>query len=244
MDPEYARRYRELYESHWWWRAREAFVLENLERLHVPEDGRAILDVGCGDGLLFDKLQRFGDVEGVEIDPAVVTPTGPWASRIRVQPFDDTFRPGRCYALILLLDVLEHMADPLSCLRRAVELLEPRGRAIVTVPALPALWTSHDELNQHFARYTRRSLDDLAWRAGARVELSRYFFQWVVPLKVAVRWKEAILRPEPRSPRIPPRWLNAALQGLSRLEQRTVSRMPIPFGSSLLAVLVRRDDVS
>jgi hypothetical protein len=36
MDPEYAHRYRELHERHWWWRAREAAVLDRLRRLRPP----------------------------------------------------------------------------------------------------------------------------------------------------------------------------------------------------------------
>jgi SAM-dependent methyltransferase len=237
MNPEYALRYRELYEKHWWWRAREDLIMETLEHLIPPGAGGAILDVGCGDGLFFERLSRLGSVEGIEMDPTGVTTDGPWASRIRVQPFDESFQPARRYSLVLLLDVLEHFANPLPGLRRALELLEPRGAVVVTVPAFRALWTSHDVLNRHFTRYTRDSLGDLARRAGSRMESSRYFFQWMSPLKLAVRLTEAVLRPVPATPRIPPGWLNRALYRLSRLEQRTISRWPVPFGSSLLAVL-------
>lgn len=239
MDPEYAARYRRLHANHWWWRAREAFIIDVLERRRGagPADGR-ILDVGCGDGLLFERLSRYGEVEGVEPDRASVTPDGRWSSRITVGPFDDTFDPGHRFAQVLMLDVLEHVADPSAMLRRAMEVLEPGGFAIVTVPALPALWTRHDVLNHHHVRYTRTALEARAVEAGARVESARYFFHWLAPVKLAVRLKESLVRDEPRSPEIPPRWLNAALASLSRAEQLTVSRLPVPFGSSLLAVLV------
>jgi SAM-dependent methyltransferase len=239
MDPEYAARYAELHARHWWWRSREAFVLEALERRRSAAGARGrILDVGCGDGLLFGALSRLDEVEGVEPDASVVTPNGPWSSRIAVQPFDETFRPGHRYAQVLLLDVLEHADDPVSMLRRALELLEPGGFVLVTVPALPALWTSHDELNRHHARYTRASLRALARRAGARTETPRYFFHWLVPVKLAVRLRETVVPAEPRTPSIPPRAANVVLERLSRFEQRTLSRLPVPFGASLLAVLV------
>ena len=168
MHPEYALFYRELYEKHWWWRAREDLILETLERL-APGGGveGPILDVGCGDGLFFDKLARFGSVEGIEMDPTGVSPVGRWRERIRVQPFDATFQPGKTYALVLLLDVIEHFEDPVGCLRRAVELLAPGGAILVTVPAFRALWTRHDEINRHFTRYTRRGLESVARAAGA-----------------------------------------------------------------------------
>src|SRR5258708_8564199 len=76
MDPEYARRYRDLYERHWWWRAREHLILATLRRYLPPGGWRTILDVGCGDGVLFDRLAAFGDVEGVEADPPTVSAAG------------------------------------------------------------------------------------------------------------------------------------------------------------------------
>jgi len=240
MDPDYARVYRSLYERHWWFRAREAFLLSFVERLRPPDQTWSILDVGCGDGLLFDELSRFGQVEGVESDGSIVDPAGRWASQIRVQPFE-AFEPGHTYSLITLLDVLEHVADPEPFLRHAIDLLEPTGAAIVTVPAFRALWTSHDDLNAHVNRFSRASLNDLAERAGAHIVTSRYFFHWVAPLKLAARAKESILGSRPRPPQTPARWLNGALYALSRLEQQSLSRLPIPFGSSLLTVLRRGD---
>lgn len=239
MDPEYALAYRELYEKHWWWRAREDLLLRAIERLRADGNDDPILDVGCGDGLFFGKLSRFGRVEGIEMDPTGVTSGGPWAGQIRVQPFDATFRPQTRYGLVLLLDVLEHFPEPEGCLRRAVELLEDGGAILVTVPAFRSQWTSHDEINRHFTRYTRRTLEDVARRAGAEVESSLYFFQWTSPIKIAVRLGEAILGSRPSPPRVPPQWLNATLYALSKAEQKMLGRLPVPFGSSLMAILRR-----
>jgi SAM-dependent methyltransferase len=195
--------------------------------------------VGCGDGLFFEKLQRFGPVEGVEMDPTGVAPDGPWIDRIHVRPFDETFQPGKRYALVLMLDVLEHFADPVRALRRAVELLGDGGAILITVPAFRALWTSHDVLNRHYTRYTRASLEAVAAQSGARLEWSRYVFRWMSPLKLAASLKERILPVAPEPPRIPPAWVNRALYRLSRIEDRLIGRAPIPFGSSLFAVARR-----
>ena len=240
MEIDYVAEYATLYKRHWWWRARETFILDALSRLPL-KPGASILDIGCGDGLLFDRLAEFGDVEGVEMDESSVTPSGRWADRIRVQPFDDSFDPGRTYSLVLLLDVLEHLPNPVGCLRRAIELLDDTGTLVLTVPAFRALWTSHDVLNHHVTRYTVRQLDEQVRCAGGRTETSRYFFQWMFPAKLAVRAGEAAFGSKPLTPRIPPHAINAALRRLSILEQRTISRLPMPFGSSLLAVVGRPD---
>jgi SAM-dependent methyltransferase len=240
MDAQYARDYRQLYESHWWWRAREDLILAALEALRPGGGWGAILDVGCGDGLFFPKLAQIGDVFGIEMDPTGVMPHGPWASRIAIRPFDSSYQPGRQFQLILLLDVLEHFRDPLPMLRRAFELLEAAGTLLITVPAYRSLWTSHDDLNHHYTRYTRRGLEALIREAGGEVRQARYFYQWMVPLKLAAHFKEKLLPVKPVPPRVPPAWLNRLLYGASRLEHRLTAALNPPFGSSLLVAAGRR----
>src|SRR5690606_16997046 len=117
-----------------------------------------ILDIGCGDGLLFDRLTHLGPVEGIEPDAALLDPAGPWRSRIHVKPFDRSFRPERSFARILMLDVLEHLDDARSAIEHVHDLLQPGGKFYCTVPAFRSLWTNHDVLNQHVTRFRRKEL--------------------------------------------------------------------------------------
>ena len=234
MDAEYAQRYSELYEKHWWWRARGRVILAALRRMHSLRGGSSILDVGCGNGLFFDRLSEFGEVEGVEIDASLVSDERDRCGHIHIGPFDETFRPGKHYSLILMLDVLEHVPDAAGFLRYAVQLLERNGTILATVPAFNLLWTNHDDLNHHFTRYTKGSFGKLAQQAGFRVDACKYFFHWVVPVKLAVRLAETVLRQPPASPSLPPRAINRCLYLLSRIEHMTLGTLPIPFGSSLM----------
>jgi 2-polyprenyl-3-methyl-5-hydroxy-6-metoxy-1,4-benzoquinol methylase len=239
MDSDYGARYRDLFQRHWWWRARERVILDALRR-HRPASGWGnVLDVGCGDGLFFDQLAQLPGVrlvEGVEPAEALVSADGPHRARIHVAPFDASFDPGRRYSLIVMLDVLEHLPDPAASLRHALSLLEPGGVFLATVPAFMSLWTRHDDLNHHFTRYDMASFRALAADAGLRVDEARYFFSWTAAAKVVTRIKEALIPGEPASPSVPPAPLNRALYGLSRLEERLLGRVPLPFGSSLLVV--------
>jgi 2-polyprenyl-3-methyl-5-hydroxy-6-metoxy-1,4-benzoquinol methylase len=194
------------------------------------------LDIGCGDGLFFDRLAEFGDVEGVEPSADLVNPGNPHRDRIYVCPFDANFRPNKQYSLILMLDVLEHMEDPVGALRHALDLLSPEGRVIITVPAFMALWTNHDVLNHHLTRYTKQSFREVARRSGLGIQEARYFYHWTFPAKLATRVMEEVFHPAPDAPKIPPNWANQALFWLSRLEQKALSALPIPFGSSLMMV--------
>jgi len=135
VDADYALNYRELYEKHWWWRARERFILATITGLRLQGNWGSILDVGCGEGLCFDRLSKFGEVEGVETNPSLATKDNRWKHRIHLSAFDATFRTNKQYSLILMLDVLEHFTNPSVCLRRSEELLDSTGSLLITVPA-------------------------------------------------------------------------------------------------------------
>lgn len=232
MDPTFAAFYRELHARHWWCRAREDMIVETLRGLPIAP-GCDVLDVGCGDGLLFDRLSFLGRVQGVETDPNTIAPDSRYRPRIHLGTLE-TLRTDTRFSLVLLLDVLEHLEDPRRALLQVRRLLAPEAWIVVTVPALRALWTSHDDLNRHFTRYRQAELVDLARSAGLKVERCRYFFRWVCLPKVAVRLKEALLGARPASPRIPIEPFNRAFYWLSRLEEQLLSRVPLPFGTSLL----------
>jgi SAM-dependent methyltransferase len=235
LNPEYAAAYRDLYERHWWWRAREALLVREIAE-HQPAAGwGSILDVGCGDGLFFTQLARHGDVWGVESDETLVPPDSRNRSRIHVGPFDASFQPGRQFGLVVMLDVLEHLPDPVAALEHVRRLLMAEGRVLITVPAFPVLWTRHDDLNHHFVRYRKRSLRAAAERAGLRLLQARYFFQWLFPVKLLVRGAEMLSRANGAPATVPPPWINRALLGLTKIEQSTLGPLDLPFGSSLLA---------
>ncbi|MGH8542921.1 MAG: class I SAM-dependent methyltransferase [Gammaproteobacteria bacterium] len=236
MDPDYSRHYRALYERHWWWRARRQIVLSELERLRPGGSWVSILDVGCGDGLFFPDLERLGEVEGVEPEEALVTEKGRALGTIHVTRFDERFRPGKRYDLVLMLDVLEHLRDPGGALRHAIKLLEPGGSILLTVPAFPVLWTSHDDLNHHQMRYTRKSLMALADRAALSIDRVRYLFHWLFPVKLVIRLREKAMTPAPSMPRIPRPLVNDFLSQLCLAEYRSTGSRGLPWGTSLLAI--------
>jgi len=225
MDSGYAEEYRRLHEQHWWWRSREETVLSLLGELNQGHGNQRILDIGCGDGLMFDELAEFGEVEGVEIDGSIVSPNNPWRDAIHVAPFDEKFQPEKTYDTILMLDVLEHLPNPVAALRHSLGLLAPGGKLVITVPAFRFLWTTHDDLNHHFTHYTRASFRQLA-DGVARIQQDRYLFHWLFLAKLLVRVKESFFATKPR----PPRWLNGFLYHVMRCEQRWLRGLNLPLG--------------
>ena len=127
MRSDFGEAYRELYDRHWWWRARERVILDIIGRKVALRGPQRILDVGCGDGLFFDQLLKFGDVQGIEPAAQLVNPSGKHRARIYIGAFDASYKPRERFSLILMLDVIEHMADPVAALRLAWSLLAPGG---------------------------------------------------------------------------------------------------------------------
>ena len=236
MEQAYAIEYRELYERHWWWRSREGEILRQLDRFMKRDGSNSILDVGCGDGLFFDKLESFGSVAGVEADPHTMTADNRWRKQIHCRFFDDQFQPNKKYDAILMLDILEHMPDAPGALRHAKTLLNPNGILIATVPAFNSLWTSHDDLNHHEIRYTKKTFCPIVSESGFDLLESRYLYHWTCPVKLAIRLKESILGANPKSPTVPASFVNQVCFGLSKIEQATISRWGMPFGSSLMVI--------
>ncbi|MEM7785338.1 MAG: class I SAM-dependent methyltransferase [Planctomycetota bacterium] len=234
MDLSYAVKYRDLYENHWWWRSREQEIVSKL-RENLSGNENRILDVGCGDGLFFDRLIEFGEVVGIESDPATLS-GGRWNDQIICQSFGPEFQPDCRFDAILMLDILEHMPDPESALAHAKSLLTENGILIATVPAFMSLWTSHDELNHHVVRYTRRTFFPLFTKIGLDISESKYLFHWTCPAKLLIKAKEFLLGSEPKTPTVPSSLWNHFFLGLTRLEQATISRWNMPFGSSLMAI--------
>ena len=234
MDRNLIQHYRELYDNHWWFSVREQVLLEVLRRRQPPGGWKTILDVGCGDALFFPELMRLGDVEGVEPVADAIGPDNSFRNRIHIGLFDESFHPDKRYSLILMLDVLEHLKDPVAALRQAISLLEPGGSLLVTVPAFRLLWTSHDTLNDHFTRYTKADFHIVAERASMKISEARYLFFWLFLAKLGVRFKEMVFGSKPTVPRVPPSGLNRFLLWVSRLEEKVLGKLPIPLGSSLL----------
>jgi SAM-dependent methyltransferase len=236
MESAYRSIYRDLYERHWWWRARTEWIIDTLTRFRPAHGFTPILDIGCGEGLLFDRLSKFGDAEGIEIEEGLPPIEDPRREKIHALPFDERFRPGKTYELILMLDVLEHLPDPVTALQDVRRLLAPGGVFLATVPAFQMLWTNHDEINHHFRRYSVKELRPLLRNASMQLLEERYAFQWLAPVKLAVRGLECLAGVNSNMPKVPPTWINEPLYLASRLEQKLLGRLPIPFGSSLMIV--------
>jgi 2-polyprenyl-3-methyl-5-hydroxy-6-metoxy-1,4-benzoquinol methylase len=93
----------------------------------------ALLDIGAGSGVIGRQLRErgFQNVDGIEIDNEAITKISPHYRKV-----DKSISNlgGARYSGIFLLDVIEHLSDPLKMLVEASSLLLPNGRIFISVP--------------------------------------------------------------------------------------------------------------
>jgi 2-polyprenyl-3-methyl-5-hydroxy-6-metoxy-1,4-benzoquinol methylase len=100
---------------------------------------RSVLTVGAGSGRLEHHLmQRGKDVTAVPLDAvfAAMLRARGLAVTAPAWPVPDAELDGRRYEAVLLLDVLNHVPDPVAFLEQARGLLTPDGTVVARVPNL------------------------------------------------------------------------------------------------------------
>lgn len=158
------------------------------EKLHV-------FDVGCGQGALIRILSERGVVEksyGVELVAEAAEEARKFTHEIWNESIESFDPPIRAQSLdyVICADVLEHLRDPASILRRLRKFLKQDGRMIVSLPNASnrrLLWdlALHNEWRYapsgimdatHLRWFTRKSAQRLLEEAGLRVLHSEYVF--------------------------------------------------------------------
>jgi SAM-dependent methyltransferase len=94
-----------------------------------------LLDVGCGHGLLLDEAQKRGyDTVGLEVSTASAAfGREAYDLDIREQTVEDLDDDER-FDAITLIDVLEHLSNPLGTIERCHRLLAPNGVLCIVTP--------------------------------------------------------------------------------------------------------------
>jgi SAM-dependent methyltransferase len=224
-------------DGHFWFTHRRLAILE-AARGCLPGEGRArVLDFGCGDGEVLTELSRH--FRAVGLDPRVndLSLARRRGNTRLVAARGDRLPFSRCFDLVGLFDVVEHVADDAGLLRGAAELAVPGGFILLTVPADPRLWSKFDRYAGHYRRYTRRALEDLLRDAGLeQVRLLPLFrILWPLARVHALFGRQQDVADAGREYRVAGIW-NGVLRGALAVEQWLFRASERGSGTSWLAV--------
>ena len=101
--------------------------------------GSMVLDVGAADGSVARPLAARGcRVWAIELDAAAAAKARSSSERVIVGDVEQrdlaAALEGQRFDFVLLLDVLEHLRDPLALLERLRDRVAPGGRVIASIP--------------------------------------------------------------------------------------------------------------
>jgi SAM-dependent methyltransferase len=239
--------------THWWYRARRAWLAQELAP-RIPQ-GEWALDVGCGTGEAMSTLgslltperrgadRRVGAVAGTDLSRHVLgyvverEPEKMVLESLATQlPF-----PDRCAGSVVSMCVIEHLDDDLGALREYHRCLRPGGVLYVSVPSYQWLWGTHDDLAAHRRRYSAKHLVRVVEEAGFVVDRHTYLFSFLVPPAILLRrtpLSRLTTATEDEMSMMHPA-ADAFFAFLARIERAFGRRWRVPFGLSILAVAHR-----
>ena len=217
-------------------RARQMAWLLEVAMTHHPK-AKTALDIGAASGLLVHQAREAGlDAVGVEPSRSLVEA----AQRTHGLDLFQGVYPhpeleGRSFDLVFLVDVIEHVVDPLALLRSCEAALEPGGRAIVVTPDLSSPTAKlmgqrwwHLRL-AHVGYFGSRSFHEAARRANLQV-VKELRAKWFFPIGYLATRVEQYL---------PVGWFNRIAKrapGLSWIYKREI---PLNLHDSTVFVLER-----
>ena len=228
-------------DEHWWFRGRRTIGEAVIRGLDLPP-GAKILEIGAGTGGNIAMLEKFGEVDAVEMSDLARQIAWEKTGRNFLYgylPDNIPVSPGSV-DLICLFDVLEHVDEDEASLAAMRRLLKPNGRIVLTVPAHQWLWSTHDVDLHHMRRYSRELLKARIEQAGYRIEKLTYTNAALFPLAALARLADRLRGSGTASGLArPPAPVNAAMRALFSAESLIVPNASLPFGVSLLAVFGR-----
>lgn len=155
-------------------------------------ENKTVLELGCAEGSTTRILRARGcRVTGIEIDPTAAKAAEEFAERMIVDNLDTmdfNAALGReRFDVIVAADVLEHLSDPMRCLRACAGFLSADGEVVLSIPNIAhadvrlTLLDGHFDYSEwglldhtHLRFFTRDSLLDFLESCGfAELELKR-----------------------------------------------------------------------
>jgi SAM-dependent methyltransferase len=229
-----------LEDTYWWHVSKRRLVLSILADRFAPPARLIEGGVGgCGNLLAFRDAGY--EVTGLDVLPEAIEHGR--RRGLKNLYCHDLLQPWPVeegsFDVAVLLDVLEHVADPVVMLRHACRALRPEGGIVVTVPAYPCLFGPWDEHLGHYRRYTMARLREDADAAGLQVRWLNYWNAFSLPAAIVVRyWQRRRSSGGVEFPRVRP-GVNRCLLQIASIERQWLTRWRLPMGLSLVGVLMR-----
>jgi SAM-dependent methyltransferase len=150
----------------------------------LGEGKKRLLDVGCGDGRFLQVLRDFGPKEwelvGVDFDPAAVERCRARGFTALAKRVEDMAAEDGTFDAVVMLQLIEHVEDPVALTKRVFALLRSKGVFVVETPNLAGWdyalfkkrWWGHYHFPRHWNLFSQASLHRMLEDAGFVIDRS------------------------------------------------------------------------
>jgi SAM-dependent methyltransferase len=243
MNKDYEQKYHCLEDTYWWCKARRDMILQLLNK--EPRRAR-IIDLGCSGGTLIKKLEEngFTNVEGIDISKvAIQACVRKNISQAKLMDANKLSFKDNTFDIIIASDILEHLQNDSEALRSWYRKLKPKGKLILFVPAFDWMWSSQDDVNNHFRRYSKKSLLVPLKESGFSIERLSYWNSILfIPITISRLIQKKFFVKNKLCDQFYklPITLNYLLYCLLKIENCLSRYVNLPIGISLFAVTKKR----
>ena len=182
-------------------------------------EGKKILDIGCGSGLISKTLLEAGyDVTVIDSDRKAID----IAKKKGIKGFVadvNNWQTDEKFDCIISADLLEHIDKDEALTKKIYSFLKPKGCFIVNVPSYQFLFGVHDISLGHKRRYSNKEIRNKLKNSGFKIELLRHWNLLALPFTIVVTKIYKRDYPHERIVRLRP--LSKILENLLLLETKT-----------------------
>lgn len=200
----------------------------------------AILDAGCGTGLLAQKMQKLGKVSGIDLSPEALTFAKKRKIDVQKASIEKLPFKKNVFDVVVSIDVLTSASikNDLIPLAEFYRVLKPGGILILRVSANRWLRLVHDKHVHMNHRYEKKELRTKLKQTGFKLEKLSFVHSLLFPPIVVRHFWEKLIKPKGTKSAVGKAHpiINSLLVQVLLLEVKLLTKLTMPFGLGLISV--------
>jgi SAM-dependent methyltransferase len=231
-------------EDYWWFAGKMELSSILLKTILKKRKG-IILNVGCGTGEDLGIISKYGKTIAIDISKETLSKVA-HTDTIQLIRGDAENLPFRedVFDIVLMQDVIEHLENDEKSIQQVFTVMNGGGHLIISVPAIPFLFSGHDVGLGHLRRYTKKTFLNLV-NDRFIVKRFTYWNTFLFPPIMVFRLMKKIVYIR-RTNKTSDIWklhpfLNKIFSSVLRLENTLIkNNINLPIGVSLIGVFKKK----
>ena len=176
--------------------------------MRLVGSSKRVLEVGCGPGSITKLLVQHGQcrVTGIDLDPEAIKRVAPYCESIMQADLNSAEWPhlldgAELFDVVVAADVLEHLYDPWTTLKRMARFIRANGYLVISLPHVGHAAVVSCLINgdigyrdwglldrTHIRFFGLKNIEDLFVQAGLKIIEVRYVVKPPEETELAVSW--------------------------------------------------------